>query len=226
MHNYLDGILEAFNLAMKEHGNGYLTVGKWKWCSKTSAASDNLFVINEDCEKVSEAASVAFHTVVAKTLYVTKRARLDTSLAIAFLTTRVRAPDTDDWEKLCRLMEYHRSDWDCPLILSGENDGVLILYVDAAFAVDQNTHRHTGGGLTMGWGFPIAVSLKQKLNTKSSTESELEGVDNMMPIILWTCYFRCSKDMESLRTCCCKTTRAWSSWKGMLEPQAAGYPHG
>ncbi len=87
MHDYLDGILEAFNLAVKEHGNGYLTFGKQ--CSKTSAAPDNLFVINEGCEKVAEAASpVAFHMVVAKTLHVTKRARPDTSLAIIFLTTR------------------------------------------------------------------------------------------------------------------------------------------
>ncbi len=30
------------------------------------------------------------------------------------------------------------------------------------------------------------VSTKQKLNTKSSTESELVGVDDMMPIICWT----------------------------------------
>ncbi len=124
MHNYLDGILEAFDLAVKEHGNGRLTVGKQR--SKTSAAPDNLFVVNEDCEKVSEAASAAFHMVVAKTLYVTKRARLDTSLAIAFLATRVRAPDKDDWEKLCHLMEYLRGDQDRPLILSGENDGVLM----------------------------------------------------------------------------------------------------
>jgi hypothetical protein len=28
MHKYLDGILEAFDLAVKEHGDGYLTVGK------------------------------------------------------------------------------------------------------------------------------------------------------------------------------------------------------
>jgi len=42
-----------------------------------------------------------FHTIVAKTLYVTKRARPDTCLAIAFLTTRVRAPDTDDFRLLC-----------------------------------------------------------------------------------------------------------------------------
>ena len=32
-------------------------------------------------------------------------------------------------------------------------------------------------------------STKQKLNTRSSTESELVGVDDMMPLILWTRYF-------------------------------------
>jgi hypothetical protein len=48
---------------------------------------------------------------------------------------------------------------------------------------------HTGGGLTLGRGFPIITSTKQKLNTRSSTESELVGVDDMMPSILWSRYF-------------------------------------
>jgi len=51
-----------------------------------------------------------FLTVVAKMLYVTKRARSDTCLSVAFLTTRVRAPDRDDWEKLRHLIEYSRKD--------------------------------------------------------------------------------------------------------------------
>ncbi len=41
----------------------------------------------------------------------------------------------------------------------------------------------------MGLGYPIVSSTKQKLNTRSSTESELVGVDDMMPSILWTRYF-------------------------------------
>jgi hypothetical protein len=41
----------------------------------------------------------------------------------------------------------------------------------------------------MGRGFPIVSSTKQKLNTQSSTESELVGVDDMMPIIVWSRYF-------------------------------------
>jgi hypothetical protein len=50
-----------------------------------SAAPDNLFVVNEDCNKLSNEAAAAFHTIVAKSLYITKRARPDISLAIAFL---------------------------------------------------------------------------------------------------------------------------------------------
>jgi hypothetical protein len=108
MYDYLDGILEAFDEAVKKHGEGYITVKK-RHCVKT-AASDNLFVVIKDCKILSLKAAASFHTIVAKTLYVTKRARPDTCLNIAFLTTRVRVPDTDDWEKLCHLMEYLRGD--------------------------------------------------------------------------------------------------------------------
>jgi hypothetical protein len=130
---------------------------------------------------------------VAKTLYVTMRARPDTCVAIAFLATRVRAPDTDDWNKLCHLMEYLKGDRDQPLNLGADNDGLLMWYVDALFAVHPNISRHTGGGLTLGRGFPISVSTKQKLNTRSSTESEIVGINDMMPIICWTCYYLLSQ---------------------------------
>jgi hypothetical protein len=62
-------------------------------------------------------------------------------------------------------------------------------YIDASFALHPNMRSHTGGGLTMGRGFPIVNSTRQKLNTRSSTESELVGVDNMMPILVWSRYF-------------------------------------
>ena len=91
------------------------------------------------------------------------------------MITRVRAPDTDDWEKLYHLMEYLKGDRDRPLVLGANNDGLLMWYIDASFAVHPNMHGHTGGGLTMGRGFPISFSTKQKLNTRSSTESELVG---------------------------------------------------
>ena len=74
-------------------------------------------------------------------------------------------------------------------MLGGENEGLLMWYVDASFAVHPNMRSHTRGGLTMGRGFPISVLTKQKLTVKSLMEGELLGVDDMMPIILWARHF-------------------------------------
>ena len=127
--------------------------------------------------------------MVAKLLYISKQAQPDTSLSVAFLTTRVRAPDNDDWGKLSHLMESLMADKDQQLVLCGKNEGLLMWYVDASFAVHPNMRSHTGGGLTMGSGFPVSVFTKQKLTVKSSTEGELVGVADMMPIILWAHQF-------------------------------------
>ncbi len=118
MHDYIDGKLQEYNLAIKDHNDGYQIVGKRR--SKMRAAPHNLFVVNEDCEKLSNEAAAAFHTIVAKVLYVTKRTRPDISLAITFLTKQVRSLDIEDWEKLSHLMEYQRGDKDRPLILGAD----------------------------------------------------------------------------------------------------------
>jgi hypothetical protein len=62
-------------------------------------------------------------------------------------------------------------------------------YVGASFAVHPNMRGHSGGGLTLGQGFPLVSSMKQKLNTRSSTETEVVGADDFIPAICWTRYF-------------------------------------
>ena len=86
-------------------------------------------------------------------------------------------------------MEYFRADKDQPLVLGSKNEELLMWYVDTSFAAHPNMRSHTGGGLTMGRGFPISVLTKQKLTVKSLTEGELVGVDDMMLIILWARQF-------------------------------------
>ena len=41
----------------------------------------------------------------------------------------------------------------------------------------------------MGEGSVVIASTRQKLNTRSSTETELVSTDDMMPPVLWTNYF-------------------------------------
>ena len=42
---------------------------------------------------------------------------------------------------------------------------------------------HTGVCLTLGYGSLLSLLSKQKINTKSSTEVELVGVDNTMTFV-------------------------------------------
>jgi len=184
MIDYVDEIIAAYDKALGELDDGFSAVKKKSNPARTSAAPDDLFVVDKDAEKLREESSIAVHH-----LDVSKRARPEVSRAIAFLTTRVRAPDVDDWRKLSHLMKYLRVDRLRPLIPSANGSGVLMWYVDASFAVHPNMCSRNGGGLTMGRGFPIVSSTKQKLNTQSSTESELVGVDDMMPFVVWSWYF-------------------------------------
>jgi hypothetical protein len=121
---YIEEILIAFDKA-DPNGGG----------TKTSAAPITLFRIDDDCEKLNATKAKIYHNLVAKTLYATKRSRPDTCTAIAFLTTRVREPDKDDWNKMAHMMKYLRGTKLLPLILSASSTGILKWWVDGSFAV-------------------------------------------------------------------------------------------
>ncbi len=89
MIDYVDEIVVAYDKALTELSDGFSAIKKKSNIARTSAAHDDLIVVNEDAEKLSEEGATAFHNHVAKTLYVSKHARPDVSTAIAFLTTRV-----------------------------------------------------------------------------------------------------------------------------------------
>jgi hypothetical protein len=156
---------------------------------KSTAAPKNLFEVDDKCPDLDKSKKEAFHQLVAKVLFATKRARPDTATAISFLMTRTQKPDKDDWAKLEHLMRYIRATKDLPLKLGAVGDGKLRWWIDGSHAVHPNMRGHTGGGLSFGLGFPISQSAKQKLNTRSSTESELVAVDDMMPTVLWSRQF-------------------------------------
>jgi hypothetical protein len=99
------------------------------------------------------------------------------------------------------MMKHIRGTKKLPLILSASGSGMLKWWIDASFAAHPDTRGHAGGGLPMGRGFPIVNSTKQKLNTRSSTQTEIVGVDDCMPAVLWT------RHAGFKRTSCFKTTK-------------------
>lgn len=152
-------------------------------------AAKHLFETSGEATKLSEKQSNIFHNIVARSLFLAKRARPDIQLAVAFLCTRVQGSDEHDWKKLGRLVQYLRGTRELALTLQADEGRTVKWWVDSAFAVTQDMKSQSGGMMTLGRGAVCSSSLRQRLNTRSSTEAELVAANDFMPQILWTRHF-------------------------------------
>jgi hypothetical protein len=71
-------------------------------------AADHLFTIRveKEAKPLDKEQALAFHHTVAQLLFMATRVRQDIKTAVAFLTTRVKSPDKDDWGKLKPVLKY------------------------------------------------------------------------------------------------------------------------
>jgi hypothetical protein len=148
-----------------------------------TVASDHLFTVNTECEKLNPETVDYYHRTVARLLFASKRARPDLQTAVAYLCTRVACSDRDNYKKLKRVIQYICDTIHLPLVLGWDGSGNLVWSIDASFAVHMDMKSHTGYCLTMGTGAVVSGSTKQKISTRSSTESELVGVDDTINFI-------------------------------------------
>ena len=179
MIDYIEGMLKEFPIKFKKNDKAL-----------TLATTD---MFSEDTsKKLSEGEREIFHKFVAKGLFASKRARQDIQPIVSVLCTRVKNPGRNDWNKLVRMMKFLHCTKNDKLTLSAEQGLHNVeWYVDASFAVHPDYKSHTGASQVFrgGRGVIQSVSAKQKLNTSSSTTAELVGVDQVLPLILWTPLF-------------------------------------
>ena len=143
-------------------------------------------------KKLDEKEREIFHTTVAKALFISKRARPDIQPIVSVLCTRVKKPGKNDWNKLVKMMKWLNCTQQDKLTLSADKGlHTIEWYVDASFAVHPDYKSHTGASQVFkgGKGAIQNISVKQKLNTASSTTSELAAVDQVLPLTLWTPLF-------------------------------------
>ena len=74
-------------------------------------------------------------------------------------------------------------------MIGANNSESLTWNINVLFAVHPDCKNHTGACLTLGHGSMLSISTKQKINTKSSTEAELVGVDDAMTFVMWMKHF-------------------------------------
>jgi hypothetical protein len=91
----------------------------------------------------------------------------------------------DDASKLKRAFKYLNGTKNLALRLIQDQSNTVHAYIDASYGVHSDYRSHTGMLITLGAGVVDARSIKQKLNTKSSTEAELVGLSDMCGKAIW-----------------------------------------
>jgi hypothetical protein len=152
---------------------------------KTNPWTEKLFKVNKESKNVDEERRAIFHTFVMKVMFLCKRARPDTNPVIGFLSSRVKEPNEGDRNKLLKVMGFLKGTIDDVLTLEADDTQTMSWYIDAAFAVHPDMKSHTSAVFTMGKGAIISDSLKQKVNSRSSMESEIVGVDDEIHKVVW-----------------------------------------
>ena len=173
MSNYIKNMLKDALASMDGHA--------------ATPAVTHLFKINTDnpdllCKEQKE----LFVHLVMQGLYLSQRGWPDIRTAISFLCSRLNCPDEDDFKKLTRLIRYLRYTIYMCLVLGKDDMDSVRWCIDASYAVHPNMRGHTGATMSMGNGSIFSGSWKQKMVTRSSTESEVVGVHDVLPQILWT----------------------------------------
>ena len=147
----------------------------------------HLFKVNtEDLKVLDKERKDLFVHLVMHGLYLSQRGRPDIRMAISFLCGCLTRPDEDDFKKLTRLIRYLRHTLDMCLVLGKDATDSIRWWIDASYTVHHDMRGHTGATMSMGMGLVFSGSWKQKLVTRSSTESEVVGVYDVLPQILWT----------------------------------------
>ena len=65
-------------------------------------------------------------------------------MAVAFLTTMVKAPDEDDWAMLTTVLKYLKETISLTLTLEIEKLGLITRYVGASYTVHEDCKGHRG----------------------------------------------------------------------------------
>jgi hypothetical protein len=153
MIKYLKGIIEEFPEQI---------VGK-----SATPAGERLFDIRDkkDRKLLDEERAMAFHHTTAQLLFMATRAQRDIQTTVAFLMTRVKLPDEDDWGKLKWVLKYLNGTRYLKLIISVYDLGILKWYVDRAHNVHWDCRGHVGAMFTLGEGAVSSYSRKVKHNT-------------------------------------------------------------
>jgi hypothetical protein len=171
---YIESFLKKFNV----HGT-----------AKTPSTDALTKTTNDDANNIPADVDV-FLSCVMTLMYLALRTRPDILFSVAYLSTKVKNPNQNDYKNLMRIFRYLNGTKDLVLKICPDNLQIKC-WIDAAYATHDDMKSHSGYliGLGNNGSLTFVRSSKQKLVTKSSTESELVALNDGISQVMWTRYY-------------------------------------
>jgi hypothetical protein len=172
MDGYIDDVIRKYNVT-KECG---------------TPATDRLFHTSEGSAILTLEKKEMFRSCVMTLYYLAKEilTRPEILTAISYCATRILGPTVEDEKKLDRVLSYLLFSKAKKMILRIGQHLTLNAFVDASFGLYEDGKSVTGVAIMLGGATIYVKSGKQKIVTRSSTESELVGISDALSQVLWT----------------------------------------
>jgi hypothetical protein len=151
--------------------------------------------------------------VVAKLLYLLKRARPDIISVVGFLCTKVKDPTVEDQVKLKRVLGYLSGTMDKIMVLKPQGVLRTVAYIDASFSSHPDGKSHSRvvllvEGVTVYYGLR-----KQKCISKSPTKAELVALlDNLGLIELFAEFLPFVTDTKEMKPLVYQDSTSMITW--------------
>jgi len=113
-----------------------------------------------------------FLSLVMTMLFIARMSRYDIMWIVNYLATKSACPSMKYWEAAKRVLRYLKGTLQYHLVLIG-SDLTVDIMADASHALHDDSKGHSGIQVRMGGNVVYCISGKQKVNTISSTETEL-----------------------------------------------------
>ena len=169
--------------------DGYIRdiIRKYNVTTKVNTPSnDNLFKTDSSSPKLPKRKQEEFHSLVMTLYYLAKRIRPDILTSVSYAASRVLNPTQEDEIKPEKILSYLLCTIDQKLVLRIGDRIELRVFVDASFGLFEDSKSVTGVVIKFGDATIYVKSGKQKIVTRSSTESELVGSSDASSQVLWT----------------------------------------
>ena len=170
MDGYVEDVITKYNVT--------------KQCK--TPATDRLFHTTADSPLLTSEKRELFRSCVMTLYYLAKRIRPEILTAISYCATRILGPTEEDETKLDRVLSYLLFSRAQKMILKIGSEASLNAFVDSSFGLYEDGKSVTGVAIRLGNAAIYVKSGKQKIVTRSSTESELVGISDALSQVLWT----------------------------------------